>query len=152
MGGSWGVSGTDSNRLWSPVLGLVLLQMRLFDAGLIQHVPELGDVGGRGEELIFFSPQNLPASRPLLQLGLSGITSNYRWTFRVRRPPSHPAPAREIFQRSELTSINVFSGPGCVLGALQTFLWGYWGNKMKRGVNAFPEIENSISCSFAPSI
>lgn len=35
VGGSWGVSGTDSNRLWSPVLGLVLLQMRLFDAGLI---------------------------------------------------------------------------------------------------------------------
>lgn len=35
-------------------------------------------------------------------------------------------------------------------GALQTFFWGYWKNKVKYRVNAFPEIENSINCSFAP--
>lgn len=70
-------------------------------------------------------------------------------------PPS-PAPAFTSHsstggvQGSELTSFHVFNTPGCVAG-LQTFLWGALrggANKMKHGVNAFPEIENPVNWSF----
>lgn len=58
-------------------------------------------------------------------------------------------------QGRELASIHVFNMPGCVLGALQTFLWGDLRggeDKMKHGVNAFPEIENPINCSYVLSM
>lgn len=105
-----------------------------------------------GELTCFSSPQSLPAfRRPLPTCGPMGVASNYRWTSKSSVCfTTHTSTGG--FQRSELTSINVFNVPGCVLGALPTLLWSDWGNKMKHRVNAFREIENSINCSFAPLI
>lgn len=79
-----------------------------------------------------------------------GMASNYRWTPSIPRL-SHPAPTTLKAFKGASSHLLMFSACRAVCWLLCKHVYGAaGGNEMKRRVNGFPEIKNSINGSWAP--